>query len=512
MLTPFVLFVALMIATAFIAHWSDNLGKKLGKKRVSLFGLRPRTTATVLTIVSSWGIMFFTLLVLLGVFAPLRNALLQYDAERRQNIALKKDTAHLVAQRDELTERAAEVLVKLKKNTAQTRAVEARLATTRDSLRRSASSLNRANTSLKTAQGNEKLARASQASAARGEARASRLAREALFRQQGAQTKLGEVQSQLKAAGYGLTLSRERLKEVQGRLREVQGRLTGLDVQLQRVRGLLYGASRANLEMSRKELELRANVEALGVQKAELDRQVKVATDASQYFLSRNQIFGLNPPRLLAEQVLAERSLPPRLSPGEALATLREVFLEGQAVMPVYATATQSSEDVQPRQAKLALFTLVWNGAPISEEDTLKLLTQMIASSTEPLSLRLVSARNYFEGETEVEGRFIVVPVVPGYRDKQLIVEEPINPGLEDAQVFKFLLDLIEKGRLAATNKKINPPLSPQKPDFYSGETKVRLFETLRKLEKISRPTTVRLVADGDQTSVEPLRVRFEVE
>lgn len=74
MFTPLILFFGLTVATAVIAHWSDNLGKKLGKKRVSLFGLRPRTTATILTIASSWAIMLFTLAVLLIAVPPLKNA------------------------------------------------------------------------------------------------------------------------------------------------------------------------------------------------------------------------------------------------------------------------------------------------------------------------------------------------------------------------------------------------------------------------------------------------------
>ncbi len=60
MWTPLFLLVGLMIATAVIAYWSDNLGKKLGKKRVSLLGLRPKQTATLITIASSLVIMLVT--------------------------------------------------------------------------------------------------------------------------------------------------------------------------------------------------------------------------------------------------------------------------------------------------------------------------------------------------------------------------------------------------------------------------------------------------------------------
>ena len=98
MLTIFVLFVGLTLATAVIAYWSDNLGKKLGKKRVSLWGLRPRTTATVLTITSSWLIMVFTLGVLLTIFPLLRQSLLDYQNVKNETLTLQASKDGLNAQ------------------------------------------------------------------------------------------------------------------------------------------------------------------------------------------------------------------------------------------------------------------------------------------------------------------------------------------------------------------------------------------------------------------------------
>ncbi|HVF09670.1 MAG TPA: DUF3084 domain-containing protein, partial [Abditibacteriaceae bacterium] len=96
MLTPLVLLLGLAVATCVIAYVADNLGKKLGKKRVSMWGLRPRQTATLLTMASGLGIMLVTLFVLLGLWGPLRHALLSYDRVRansrelsQQNMALQ---------------------------------------------------------------------------------------------------------------------------------------------------------------------------------------------------------------------------------------------------------------------------------------------------------------------------------------------------------------------------------------------------------------------------------------
>jgi uncharacterized protein (DUF3084 family) len=61
--TWLILISVLTILVCVIAYVSDNMGKKLGKKRISLFGLRPRQTATALTMATSVGIMLVTLAV-----------------------------------------------------------------------------------------------------------------------------------------------------------------------------------------------------------------------------------------------------------------------------------------------------------------------------------------------------------------------------------------------------------------------------------------------------------------
>src|SRR4028119_129786 len=105
MLTPFILVLGLMVATGVIAYWSDNLGKKLGKKRVSLLGLRPKQTATLITIASSLLIMLFTLGVMLATYRPLRHALLRFDSVRAANERLVEQNKILQADLGSLEER-----------------------------------------------------------------------------------------------------------------------------------------------------------------------------------------------------------------------------------------------------------------------------------------------------------------------------------------------------------------------------------------------------------------------
>src|SRR5919112_73412 len=95
MSTPFILIFGLTVATCVIAYWSDNLGKNLGKKRISLLGLRPRQTASLISMVSSVGIMLLTLIALMVSFRNFRHALLRYDRVNEERKIAEQQTEQL---------------------------------------------------------------------------------------------------------------------------------------------------------------------------------------------------------------------------------------------------------------------------------------------------------------------------------------------------------------------------------------------------------------------------------
>ena len=68
--------LVLMAAGGFIAWLGDRLGTRIGKKRLTLFGLRPRHTAGLATVASGVAIALVTLLTLLWYDASVRRALL----------------------------------------------------------------------------------------------------------------------------------------------------------------------------------------------------------------------------------------------------------------------------------------------------------------------------------------------------------------------------------------------------------------------------------------------------
>ena len=84
----------LVTISGFLAYIGDMLGFKLGKKRISLFGMRPRNSARFIAVVIGIFIMLFTLGFASFVSQEVRIALFNIDnlLEQQKNLMIKNKT------------------------------------------------------------------------------------------------------------------------------------------------------------------------------------------------------------------------------------------------------------------------------------------------------------------------------------------------------------------------------------------------------------------------------------
>jgi len=74
-INAFIIIGAVVILSGLIAYIGDRIGMKMGKRRVSLFGLRPRYSSIIITIVTGILIAVLSVTILLAVYSELRQAL-----------------------------------------------------------------------------------------------------------------------------------------------------------------------------------------------------------------------------------------------------------------------------------------------------------------------------------------------------------------------------------------------------------------------------------------------------
>ncbi|MFH1683666.1 MAG: DUF3084 domain-containing protein [Candidatus Margulisiibacteriota bacterium] len=110
----------LLLIGGTIAIVGNYIGRSIGRRRLTIFGLRPRHTATAITILSGILIVFTTLSIILVVSQDARTALFGLEELRKdmadQNLSLKKTKDELalrIAEREQIDKELASSKSKL---------------------------------------------------------------------------------------------------------------------------------------------------------------------------------------------------------------------------------------------------------------------------------------------------------------------------------------------------------------------------------------------------------------
>ena len=495
MSTPLFLLLGLTIATCVIAYWADNLGKKLGKKRVTLFGLRPRQTATLITMISSVGIMFFTLATLLLVNSGLRRALLHYDEERAANTRLRADNKQLRDEQGALEAQnlqAREATAQAQKQTAI--AQKAASAANRE-LKHTAETLKYEQANLKAAKAQERLARLGESSA---NLRAKNAAQSLTAKQQqlnkvnldltGAKTRLGQLNTQLKNANSAAAKAHQAaLKAQEGARKAKSAEKSAKKVYLD--------ATTNYLDETRRQLEkaasLQGQIDGLETRIADLNKE------KSDLELAKDQLRTLAFDAQLGE-VFAARTIAPRLSASNVATQMRGLIEEGERVIKV---------NNPNRTLRLVLPD---DSARLTTDEIIEALLRYLTTFNGPVSVRLTSTRNHAASETEIHAALMPVSARMVFSRNEVITSMTIEAKQSDARVFNQLLKLLNRGEAVARDRGVSPLLKGDEL-FYSADTNERIFETLRRIQVANASVTVRVIADTDISAIDQLRVRFEI-
>lgn len=126
MTSAFVLIFSVLILGGILAALGDRLGTKVGKARLTLFNLRPKQTAVLVTVITGTVIAASTLGLLFGLSKSLRQGVFQLDkilAQRRKELdsvtQQKREVEEQLAIAQENQQAAQEKLVGIQEKFAQ---------------------------------------------------------------------------------------------------------------------------------------------------------------------------------------------------------------------------------------------------------------------------------------------------------------------------------------------------------------------------------------------------------
>lgn len=102
-----------LVFSGIIAYIGDRIGMKAGKKKISLFGLRPRYSSMIITVLTGILIALLTISILLFTYTNLRQALFNINdvLDRLQNLnqKLEERDQELEEMKNEIDSKAAEL-------------------------------------------------------------------------------------------------------------------------------------------------------------------------------------------------------------------------------------------------------------------------------------------------------------------------------------------------------------------------------------------------------------------
>ncbi len=454
--------IALSAVIAFIGDW---VGRRFGKLRLSLFGLRPRHTAVVVSVLTGMFIAAFTLGTALALSEYARVGML----------------------------RARELLAQQRRLSRLNEALRRESKRLRKNLRRTKEQMRHLRVAVS-------------------------LARERLSE---ARRNLFALRRRAEAAERRLKVARERLRKVEGQLSKVEAQRDALEAELsQRLRELseLEEKRRLTEEEYRQALSrieaLHQRISALNRERKRLEEERKKLTDevgrlAEEATRLRREVEQL-------QRVIAQvRTGTVTFHMGEALAF---AVLEG-------GTPVEEALDQLRRLLESANNLAIKRGAAIDEEgwgvrlvsprgevydvdERLRTLAEKVAKSHGGVVVRLLALRNCVEGE-QVVADFFTLPNRLIFKEGETVAEGVVDGRKPPEEIFEDLIRLL---RIDAARTASERGLLRQPTGEFGRASYREVFKAVNKLRKLRRRARVKVVAISDTYTAGPLVVRFEVE
>lgn len=485
-LTMFLIFLLLIAFGGLLAYEGDLLGRRLGKRRLTLFGLRPRHTAVLITTLTGCFIVALTVASVTVANEAFREWITRGDRilialrqNEKRNLRLQEILSHLQHRYDQ--EQA-----KYNRKVAQLQDLERTLQQKITELRQKEQALAQAESKLKLER--------KQVVALRGER--------------------NRLQSQIANAS-------QRIESLKARQEELRHEIAFLERQNQTYQERNTELAQRNVELERHNRELEQRNGALQTQNAEYHRQNEqirrenealqqaAATLRQEYEEAYVEWSTLRKRAVIfhaGEEVL-RRSIQPGRSPTLIRREIRQMMEEAAHLAEQRGAAPQADGKVFFIPEK----RLRGSQVRITEEESIEAVVQEIYQAKEPVVVVLVSLINVVEGEpVRAELRL--------FRDRQVFAggEEIASTVLEckpSSQVLTGLLRFLKQDiRQAAIQAGLIPRLDPITRDPAVGEIGgEQLLSLLQRLSHCGTRARIIARAERDIRASEPLQLRFEI-
>ena len=429
MTTGYILIVAVLVLGGALATAGDRIGTKVGKARLSLFKLRPRKTATLITVLTGSVVAASTLGILLAADKQLRTGIFELEELQEDLARARKDLDRTQSQKTQVQQELA---------TAQTEAKQ-RLDAINESL---------AAVSTKQEQTQEQLD----------------LTQEEL---EGVETQLSRTDAQLAQTEAQLSQKDDQLSQILAQEERLRSAIDNLQRERQVEEERLRSAIE-NLQGERQQL-VRRNEEQVQTQKqqlAEIAEQEKQLSEQEKVLVERESLLeDLGDRQLLLQEQVSVLENNFRLLRERRVAIGRGQVLASGVVRVARAHATQRNVDraigqilgeanhvaTQLTRPGTTQEELIIQPLPLE----LEALMEEIQSGEEYV-VRVLSAGNYILGENEVDVTISIARNQLVFDEGEAIAEVSLDTAtMSDDEVLERIEVLLEASKLRAVQEGI---------------------------------------------------------
>ncbi len=482
-----ILVISILVLGGVIATVSDRLGTKVGKARLSLFKLRPRTTAMLVTIVTGSVLSALTLGILFASSKPLRRGVFQIDKIQTRLNDARKD---------------------LTRTEDEKQRVEADLGKARAELNRAMAQLNAINQSLETSR---------------------EQAAQTAIELQRTQTQLGELQKQLQQIQAARTEMEAELTRRENQLQQVVEQKESLYTEIEQLKterkSLIQQREQVKSQIKVRDRALAQQDQELKQQDQELKQQQEELEEQEQLISEQDQIIAKREMRLkeleaeqkkleeqksiLAKQVqLVERDFQ-LLREGNVALERGQVLASGLVRIIDPKTSQQAVNTLLQEANRTVINSVQPNNANAQQEQVIQITKAEVEELIDEIDdgrdhvVQVISAANYLVGETKVAVFTKSEPNRLLFTTGEIIAGTSFNPSsLSKEQLQRQLQQLIEASSFRARFVGVvegNVQISDDRM-----ETLLSFFQ---QLKEHNQPLEIQAVASEDTYTLGPLRL-----
>jgi uncharacterized protein (DUF3084 family) len=488
-LTSTHILILFSIMGGFIAFFGDWLGRTMGKKRLRLLHLRPRHTATTMTVLAGMIIPVATTAALYVLSEPVQEWLVrgtELVAEKRQ---LEKENSLLKVEQQDLTAQAEHLQSEVDKRSEES------------------TKLTRHNKQLMAT--NEKLQSQNQ--------KAATELKKAIDRERKLNNNIRELRVQETKLSKEVKLQAAEVEKISEELQTTRNELRVREQELNRMNQdsielaeEVHKLTRQRDELSKESQRLTDRVIDLRQTEEELNNRIEQLTQLAQGIAANMEAIRTSDVLFRKGEELSRMMITGGLQTSEARNTINQII----RMSDLAARERGVPPDNQGRSAAMQeRFRSVGNGQfiRISVEDQINALVEAIGRSSGELVMIATSYYNYFKGET------LPVPLTVNiffnrivYNEGDIIAEGIVDGDATPEDIVDQILEFLSTQVRQNAEKAGMIPVHGQEASL-GAITFEQMAALVREIESKRGQVKIIAIASRNTRSAEPLIVEFRV-